>query len=98
MHNKYIYIYIYKKKKGKERRTKSYDIIYHMISVGSGRVPIQALSLRENWATRDELGLACILEGRPNERWGMEGKQDRPECLKGGEQRRKIVPMEKVRI
>ena len=69
-----------------------------MISVESRRVPIQALSPRDNWAMGHELGLACILEKRPKGRWVMEErKQDRPEYLKGGEQRRKIVPMEKVR-
>jgi len=69
-----------------------------MISMGSGRVPIQALSLRDNWAMGDKLGLACILKGRSKGRWGMEErKQDRPKYQKGGEQHRKIVPVEKVR-
>ena len=62
--------------------------------VGSGRVPIQALSPRNNWAARDVLGLACILEERPKGRWGTEKKkQDHPKYLKEGEQCEKIVPL-----
>ena len=78
MHNKY--------KKIKNKRTKSYGIIYHMISVESRRVPIQALSPRDNWAMGHELGLACILEGRPKGQWAMEERKlDHPKYLEGGE-------------
>ena len=43
-----------------------------MVNVGSGRVPIQASSPRNNWATGNELGQAHILKGRPRGLCGME--------------------------
>ena len=66
--------------------------------MASGRVSIQALNTRSNWTTRNELGLACILEGRPRGQWAMEKRKlDHPKYPEGGERRGKIVLVEKVR-
>ena len=43
-----------------------------MVNVGSGRVPIQVSSPRNDWARGNELGQAHILEGRPMGLCGIE--------------------------